>query len=399
MRLLVLTTSYPTPANPGSGIFISRMLKRLPDDIAITVLAPEGDQPVESSPGGRRIRLKTFRYARQHQQVLAHQPGGIPAVIRSKAAGVWRLPFFCAAMLAATLVQAARSDLIHAHWSASGLIAGLAGLLTHTPVIVTLHGTDVRWAQTSVLFRWILAICLRTSARVITVGHTMARHIQSRWPGYAGKVAAICNGVGREFWDLATAPYPESGQWFTFGIIGNLIPGKRVETAIRALGLAAGANPRLRLRIVGDGPQKAHLHRLVSQLGLDRRVEFVGPVDPVCLARQLSRCHALVLASEGEGRPSIVMEAMAAGVPVIAGRLDGVQEMIQHGQRGLLFRVGDADQLAGHMIALSATPALGLRLADNARRWLRSQGSTWRHTALQYARVYREVLAAHRRGN
>jgi glycosyltransferase involved in cell wall biosynthesis len=172
-----------------------------------------------------------------------------------------------------------------------------------------------------------------------------------------------------------------------------------VETAIRALGLAAGANPRLRLKIVGDGPQKAHLRHLISQLGLDRRVEFIGPVDPACLARQLSRCHALVLASEGEGRPSIVMEAMAAGVPVIACRIDGVQEMIQHGQRGLLFRMGDADQLAGHMIALSTTPALGLRLADNARRWLRYQGSTWRHTALQYARVYREVLAAHRRGN
>jgi glycosyltransferase involved in cell wall biosynthesis len=399
MRLLVLTSSYPTPANPGSGIFIYRMLKRLPDDIKITVLTPEGDRPVESSPDGRRIRLKSFRYARKHQQVLAHQPGGIPVVIRSTPAAVWRLPFFCAAMLAAILVQAARSDLIHAHWSVSGLIAGLAGLLTHTPVIVTLHGTDVRWAQSSVLFRWILAMCLRTNVRVITVSHAMARHIQSRWPGYAGKVAAICNGAGREFWDLAPAAYPGSGQWFTLGIVGNLIPGKRVETAVRALGLAAGTNPRLRLMIVGDGPQKTYLRHLVSRLGLDRRVEFIGRVDPVSLAGRLSRCHALVLASEGEGRPSIVIEAMAAGVPVIAGRIDGVREMIQDGQRGLLFRVGDADQLAGHMIALSTTPALGPRLADNARRWLRSQGSTWRHTALQYARVYREVLAAHRRDN
>jgi glycosyltransferase involved in cell wall biosynthesis len=207
------------------------------------------------------------------------------------------------------------------------------------------------------------------------------------------KIEAIPNGVGESFGAASRSIAPG----FTVGVIGNLVQSKQVDRVIRSFAGLDKGPPMARLLVVGDGPERAVLEALARRLGLGSRALFTGALPPEEIPGVLARCHTMVLASRSEGRPNVVLEAMAAGVPVVAGDIDGVRELIVHGERGLLFPVGDERRLAAHLRSLMDDPALGRRLAANARQWLDDQGLTWENTARRYADIYRQVIGQRQR--
>lgn len=393
MRLLVLTTSFPSSAYPHSGIFVRRLLERLPEHIQVIVLMPGLDRPGEFCGDGNRMRVIGFRYAPRVWQTLAHGEGGIPVALR-RHPWQWALvPVFCLAMLVQTVRYARRADLIQAHWSVCGVIAGVAGRLTGKPVVVTLRGTDVTGAEKSLLFRWTIRCCGIFNDHMVTVGQALARRVAGWLPGKQGKIAVIANGVGASFRGMAQM---YTRQEFTVGVIGHLIALKNIDGVVRAFADLAGKTAA-RLLVVGDGPERAALAALALRLGQGNRVTFTGAIPPDAVPEILARCNALVLASRSEGRPNVVLEAMAAGVPVVASDIDGVREMIVHGERGLLFPVGDERQLTAHLRSLMDNPAQGRWLAANARRWVDDQELTWERAAQCYATLYHEVIRRRRR--
>ena len=389
MRLLVLTTSFPSTVYPHSGVFVRRLLERLPEDIRVTVLTPALDRTGEFSGRGNRIKIGGVCYAPRAWQTLAHGEGGIPVALR-RHPWQWALvPVFCMALLVQTLRLARQADLIHAHWSVCGVIAGLAGRLTGTPVVTTLRGEDVTQADTSVLFRTAMRWCALLNDRIVTVGLAMAEKVDYWLSARGGHLAVIPNGVGLTL--NATQPMTK-GRRFVVAAIGNLIDRKKVDSVVGAFAMFAEHAPSVKLVVVGDGPRRGALEAMVRNLGQRDRVAFTGAIPPDAVPELLSRCSALVLASRSEGRPNVVLEAMAAGVPVVASDIDGVREMIVHGERGLLFPVGDERQLAAHLRRLMGEPDLARRLAANARQWVDDQGLTWENAARRYAELYHDVI-------
>ena len=125
--------------------------------------------------------------------------------------------------------------------------------------------------------------------------------------------------------------------------LGRLTPEKGVPTLLNAL----AACPDACLEIAGEGPQRAELEQQVRDLGLGDRVKFLGFLTGQPLTERLNACRAVVLPSEWyENGPYSVMEALAAGKPVLGSRIGGIPEMVQEGQTGFLFRPGDAEDLA-----------------------------------------------------
>jgi glycosyltransferase involved in cell wall biosynthesis len=388
MRLLALTTSFPSAAYPHSGIFVRRLLERLPEDIQITVLTPGLDCPGKLFGFNDRLQVRGFRYAPYRWQTLAHGEGGIPAALRRQPWQWVLVPILCLAMLVQTWRYARHADLIHANWSMCGMVAGIVGRLMGKPVVTTFRGTDVRAAENSLLFGWAIRCCGVFCDRLVTVGHAMARRVTEWLPCKAREITVICNGVGACFRDMARRP---SHREFTVGVIGHLIALKNVNAVVRAF--ADSAEERsARLLVIGEGPERAALENLVQRLGQGDRVTFTGVIPPDAVPEILSHCNALVLASRSEGRPNVVIEAMAAGVPVVASDIDGVREMIVHGERGLLFPVGDERQLAAHLRRLMDDPELARRLSANARQWVDDQGLTWENAARRYAELYHDVI-------
>ncbi len=392
MRLLVLTTSYPTANNPGGGIFIHRMLEHLPDHVRITVVTPDTREPIHRAGFSNQIsQLVPVRYAPKPLQMLANRPGGIPAALKSAPWLTILAPLWALTMFFKTLRLAGKSDLIHAHWSVCGLIGGLAGWLCGTPVITTFHGTDVVWAERSELFRLIIRCCFKLNDRIVTVSSAMADRLVSGWPRWRQNIRSIPNGVSPAFFHAQTRRRAAKGPEMVFCTVGNLIESKQVDHIIQAFGRVVHSGRAARLVIAGGGPCGTRLKQIARRMSLDRRIEFLGAIPPDQVPELMTRTHVLVLASAHEGLPTIVLEAMAAGVAVIASDIHGVRELIDHERNGLLFTPGDIEGLGKQMAALADQPALVRKLAGRARRWITEQNLTWRNTAEQYMRIYRRI--------
>jgi glycosyltransferase involved in cell wall biosynthesis len=148
----------------------------------------------------------------------------------------------------------------------------------------------------------------------------------------------------------------------------RLAEPKNVSTLLRALALPPAA--AWRLRVLGDGPRRAQLERLRDGLGLAGRVELLGERRDV--PTHLAAADAFVLPTRWEGFPYSVLEAMAAGLPVVASRVGGVPEQVLDGRTGTLVEPGDADGLADALGRLAAdgprARALGAAGRDLARR-------------------------------
>jgi len=162
--------------------------------------------------------------------------------------------------------------------------------------------------------------------------------------------------------------------------------------------IGALAEPGLeqaRLTIVGDGPQRQALKRQAESLGLKERVVFAGLAAPEAIPGLLAEANAFVLASVFEGRPNVVLEAMAAGLPVVASRIDGVTELVEDNVTGLLFEAGDLAGLAKRLRRLAEDEALRRRLGAAGRQSIVDRGLTWERTAEAYLRLFRDVLNPH----
>jgi len=389
MRLLVLTTSYPSSAYPASGIYIKRMLHQLPKRFEVTVLAPACDRPLDSPIPPQGIKVRPVRYAPRSWQILSHRPGGIPAALREQPWAWGLVPLFLVSMLIATILHARNADLIHAHWSFSGWLAGMAGRWVGVPVITSLHGSDVRLAAKNRFFRKLIQWAFFLNQRIVCVGNDLAERVGPWVPDGRHKIVVIPNGV--EMPSESAGKRSRSG--FTVTVIGNLIALKQVEVIIRAFSSLTESDHRPRLVIVGAGPEMERLRSLAGDLSIGDRVRFTGYLPPEQVSDELAGSDLLVLASAGEARSSAVLEAMAAGVPVVASDIEGVRELVVDGERGLLFPVGDVGRLAVCIQRIMNEPELGWRLAVNARQWLQAERLSWENCAARQAALYGEVIA------
>lgn len=290
------------------------------------------------------------------------------------------------------MIYARKADIIHSHWSFSGLIGGMVGRLFGIPCVTTLRGSDVRWAANYGLFRKIIWWCVKFNTQVVTVGEDLADQVRQWVPGGHKRIAVIPNGIDRRFWSIQKRSKSENA----VTVIGNLIASKQVDVVIHAFKSWLGQGDRLVLMIIGDGPEMKRLQALAHRLSIADRIVFAGQLPPDKVAEQLTRSSMLVLASKSEGRPNVVLEAMAAGVPVVASDIAGVRELIGDNERGLLFPVGNVAQLAGCMKRVFGNPDLGRGLAERAFLWVQEQGLTWERTSQQYAELYHQVIYEYR---
>jgi glycosyltransferase involved in cell wall biosynthesis len=148
--------------------------------------------------------------------------------------------------------------------------------------------------------------------------------------------------------------------------VGRLVAAKGYPRLIRAFARVAEAHPGWRLRICGGGRERAALEALIVELGLERRVELVGPVREV--EPQLGGASIFALSSRVEGMPLALLEAMGKGLAVVSfDSAAGPREVIEHGVDGLLVPAGDEGALAGAICALIESGALRRRLGAAAR--------------------------------
>lgn len=189
--------------------------------------------------------------------------------------------------------------------------------------------------------------------------------------------AALCRELG----------LPENAR--LIGAVGRLWPQKRIKDVIWAADLIKVIRDDVHLLIIGDGPQRDDLERFRDLCGIEDKVHFLGQRDDVM--RLMPHFDVLWLASSFEGLPNVVMEAMSAGVPVVATDIPGTNELVVHGQTGYLVPLGDRAGLGRGAYKILEDPALRERLGAAGRERIEREFSVAAMVE-RHAALYRELL-------
>jgi glycosyltransferase involved in cell wall biosynthesis len=296
----------------------------------------------------------------------------------------------------------AEIDLVHTHSSKAGILGRLAAKLASVPAVVhTVHGWSFNATQ-SVARRKLYTSFERMVApmtdRILVVA---AHHIDvglRAGIGRSSQYEVVRSGIDRELYRAPTKPRDVlrrelgygSGD-FVVGTIANMKPQKAPVDFAATAATAYALNPSMRFFFAGDGEQMPDVRRRVEADGLQGAVKLLGWRDDV--PDLLHVMDAFLLTSRFEGLPRAVLQAMAAGRPVVATEVDGTPEVVETGVTGLLARSGDTAALAAHLDRLARDSTLRTALTEKARARLGEEFDISRMVA-NLDRLYTDLLQA-----
>jgi teichuronic acid biosynthesis glycosyltransferase TuaC len=380
LNVLTLSPFYPTDQDDAAGCFVAEpldWLARIGVHNHVFAVQPIYRGRVQAS--GSANAAQWFRYFAL--------PGGF---------GLPTAGAFLFARIVGRLRELHASqkiDLIHAHGPLpGGHAAMLLGKELGIPYVVSVHGLDAfaTMQVTGKAGEWcrrISRLVYASARRVICVSEHVREQVLEG-TGSSCRTSVVYNGVDPEMFSPGAtqlAPPP------TILSIGNLIPIKGHELLVRAAAALASEFPALRWEIVGDGPERARLQALATQLQIADRVSFLGRQSRRQVAAAMKRCTVFALPSRYEGLGCVYLEAMSTGKPAIGCRGQGIAEVIHHGSNGFLVGPDNEKEL---------TLAIAMLMRDEGRR--RNLGAAARDTILErftlahqaetLARIYRESV-------
>jgi glycosyltransferase involved in cell wall biosynthesis len=270
------------------------------------------------------------------------------------------------------LFRALRPDIVHTHTAKAGTLGRLAARLARVPVkIHTFHGHVLDGYFSPPVTRAFLEIERRlahTTDRLVTVSPRLKVQLLALGIGRPEQVDVVPLGLELDRFRRARPASPTlrpslglTDDTPLLGIVGRLVPIKDHSTLFQALARLHDEVRAAHLVVIGDGEERTRLEEFAGRLGLGSRIHFLGwRVD---LETILGELDVVICASRNEGTPVALIEAMAAGIPVLSTDVGGVADLVTHGETGWLVPSGDPDGMASAICRLLSDRTLGARLA------------------------------------
>ena len=395
-RVAFLTSQYPA----ASHTFIRREVEALRElgwsIDTFSVRRPGADEEVSDADKAEAdgtfylLKQSVGAFLVAHAATLFGRPGRYLTMLKLAlghrapgARGLFLgLSHFAESVLLARELKKRRTTHLHNHFANSAATVGLlASRLLSIRWSFTMHGiSETDYPAGLMLGRKIEAaefvVCVSWFGRAQGMRLVSADH----WH----KMHVIRCGLP---FDRIPKKSPAVRNTRTIICVGRLSPEKGQAGLLRSFATLRPRHPELRLRLVGDGPDRASLEALAKELGLSDAVVFTGRLPEEDTLAEIAHADLLVLPSFMEGLPIVLMEAMAAGIPVIASRVAGIPELVEDDETGLLFTPSNWDELSSRIDLLLGDEALRTRLVKQARAKVTSEFDT-RTSAEQLAKMF-----------
>jgi teichuronic acid biosynthesis glycosyltransferase TuaC len=355
MHLLVIAPSFPAPGNPIPSLFIGEQVRLLCERVEhITVLSPTTFVPAFMR-GSRHIAGKVSLPDR-YQLVEGRCEVLFPRYVKAPGAMFlrWTMAQWCRIVdqTVARFTKTCPVSILHAHFgNVSSWAAVCAARCYHIPCVVTYHGSDVHTILAHHLKGWQLC---RDSFRLADLNLPVSRALESILRLHAeptGRCEVSILGVDQTRFFPSSKLSAEPRVLF----VGDIMKAKGVFELLLAWAKVKRAYPNASLTIVGPDYTNGLLAQEMLSLGVDSSITLTGPLPHAAVANLMRQSRLLCLPSHIEGTPTCVMEALSCGLPVVATRVGGIPDIVEHEKTGLLVDKGDVDGLAA---------ALGTLLGD-----------------------------------
>ena len=370
MKIAILTWNYPPKQTGGTEIATQNLagaLSRKGHEIMVVTTRDAGLPEKSTREGFRVHRVRSLR----------------PKLLK--------YAFFCFSAL--KLLRRFNPDIIHAQAMWMGLPAFICKLVIKRPYIFWARGLDVYSPR---LFKGPLSkLVLRNAAAVIALTENLKKKMQEM---YNRDIFVIGNGVDIEkfgTWSKEAARaelnIKESEQVVIF--VGSLIPVKGVQYLVEAMNTVIQHFPEARLLLVGDGEEREYLEKLADKLNLAEHITFIGRVANQRVPEYLVASDLFVLPSLSEGFPNVILEAMAAGLPIVTTNVSGLSEIVKDGENGFVVETRNPQQLAEKISLLLSDTELRNRFSVNNRS--EAEQNSWEAVVEKLEKVYLNTTTVH----
>lgn len=404
MRVLTITSSYPKFEGDTTAPFIESISRALVErGHELTIVLPARDDlspaPLEGA------RFVPYRYAPVKSLAVFGYAEALREDTAVKGESYLAAPFALASGARALLREASRADydVLHAHWVVpNGFMALGASRLRALPLVVSLHGSDVFVSESKGAFRWTAGRVFHRASGATASSDDLAHRAVAL--GARDKPVVIPYGVDTERFR------PEGGERRRrarreLGIsenermilaVGRLVRKKGFEFLVDAVAEIGERAGPLRLVVAGKGDLEGELRARARAGGVERRVQLVGNVDRDVLPDLFAAADVVAVpsvrddAGNVDGLPNVLLEAMAAGRPIVASRVAGIPDAVREDRDALLVPERDASALAATLERLVGSAELARSLGASARRRA-EEAFSWKLAGERFDRVLRSV--------
>jgi glycosyltransferase involved in cell wall biosynthesis len=403
MRIAVLTSSFPRFPGDGTAPFvksISEHLVRQGHDVETVAPYDSDVRPMEMNG----VRVHRFRYIWPPKLHIIGHARSLISDVRLRLSVIILLPFFLIAAFATLMrvTKRQKSQVIYVHWVLpNGLVATWVAAIRKIPFIISVHGSDIYIAQRNWLFRTIArSIFERASAvtacspelrRAAIALHAPENTLLLAWGADPVLFHPTLNPLEyRRSFGLNQSA-------LVIAALGRMVYKKGFSTLIMALPDIISRYPRVRLVFGGDGPLREELSYEAERLGVSNHVSFIGRIPWNQVPEFLATADIFVLPSvkdkygNVDGLPTVLLESMSCGTPVIASDIGGVRLVVEHDRNGLLVPPDDVSSLVKAIALLAGDPEKRHAIGQAARHAIEQQFN-WSNVTLQLVDVFKQTI-------
>jgi len=294
----------------------------------------------------------------------------------------------------ARVIRRHKIQVVHSHMFSANLWGRLASVLGGRPAVITTEH-NVNGKLGTLKHRIINRMLAPLSDRIVAVSQQVAEAVVSKQNLPQEKLIVIHNGIRINALDEPdTAMYNKRYQEFTGSrpriiSVGRLVAQKRHDLLLEALKVCAERVPSISCWIIGDGPERGRLEQLTQELNLTENILFLG--ERTDARSLLQHADIFVNTSDWEGFPITLLEAMAAGLPIVATNVGGNREIIQTGETGILVEPGNAQAIAIGICQMIANPKTAKKMGQRGQEEVREFYDITK-VSLRWEKLYEEVL-------
>jgi glycosyltransferase involved in cell wall biosynthesis len=379
--ILFLTNAYPDFESSYRGIFINRMAMLLKNEgYKISVVAPKiygGSHYFEEQNG---IKVYRFPFFAKNRLLIEYERVPYLRMI---------LYYISGFLFTLYVILKNKCDLIHVHWAIPiGLIGAWVGGLLRKPIVVTIHGSDLRMAiERPGFLRKIFVYVCKNATHLNCVSEVQEKEMEQLGI-LSEKISIIPMGVDEAFLETGKGRKIELNKG-SFIILSNrnLLPLYNVSLLVRAIPYVLKEEPKTKFIIAGDGSEKGNLESEVEQLNVSSSVQFLGRVLHQEMPNLLGQSDIYVSTSPHDGTSVSLLEALASGAFPVVTDIPSNREWISDGDNGFLVPKENENVLAKKIVEAIRDHRL-LGEAHEKNRKIVEQRAYWRENIKKIAEFY-----------